>query len=174
MYYRNRFDLSGECSVRGENAEILLGKMLSKRGKVRAASITEQYNHFDWILNELLKYEGKGRKKLRRSDAEPNDNYIWVELTNIRGKSGWLYGHADKIAFEQLKSFIIVDRLKLIRLVELKCKPYLLVESAEKALYRGWTRPGNKDLMTLVLTSDVIEIADEIIIKETPSPCVST
>ena len=40
---------------------------------------------------------------------------IWVELKNVQGKHGWLFGEATSIAFDmpELASFVVVDREEL-------------------------------------------------------------
>ena len=166
MYYRNRYDRTGECSTMGENAETLFKKLLVKLGDVDEARIDGQLTHIDFILKRndkpALKYEVKSRKKVRRSDLGVTDDTIWVEFSNVMGDRGWLYGKADYMAFERELDFVIVERSALVKMAEEKCKLFPLVRFSEEALYRGYQRKGRNDLLSMVRMSDIIDVAEEI------------
>jgi hypothetical protein len=153
----------------GQKAENVFLSLISNRGKIREASTSEQHNHVDFILrlpnNKEIKYEIKARKKLQRADKETTDEFIWIELVNVIGNVGWLFGSADKLAFEQENEFIVVDRERLADFVKKTCKPFEIVARATDALYKGYRRKGRQDHLTIILTSDIRAIADEIISK---------
>ena len=149
----------------GEVAENLFSKLLSKRGKVRPASFQQQMKHVDFIVSTKtgdVRYEVKSRKRVNRSGDAPTDETVWIEFLNVRGDAGWLYGKADYLAFEREHDFVIVDREDLRAMAELKCDLALKVNSAGEALYRGYTRWGRNDLLSMVYMSDIIPIAEEI------------
>lgn len=153
----------------GEAAENSFSRLLSKKGTVRPASTSQQIRHIDFILTtskgEKLRYEVKARKRVSRSEDNPTDELVWLEFLNVRGDAGWLYGNANFIAFEREKDFVIVDRIKLKTMAETKCDLALKVNSPSNALYKGYTRFGRSDLISIVKMPDIVEIADEVWVK---------
>lgn len=110
----------------------------------------------------VYKFDVKGLKKRRRSDAETDETIHWVELKNVQGKLGWLYGDADFFAFELKKYWLIVDKLKLQDFIkETVSKEY--VEKPE--LYKFYRRKDRKDVITLVSSIDLCYICKELIKK---------
>lgn len=179
MYYRNALDKTGECSRMGEFAELTFGSLLSQKGKVRIANRSEQMNHIDFILThpdgKQTKYDVKARKRVSRSDNSVSDDRVWIEFLNINGDFGWLYGHSDYLVFERNEDFLIVSRLVLQKFAEEKCDLKQMVTSSSNALYVGYRRAGRGDLLSMVKTSDIAKIAQEIwskvSIDKSTSPC---
>lgn len=166
--YRNQFDKDGKCSVEGNNAENAFLKILKNKGKVRVATLGEQRKHIDFILTTKereITYDVKARKRVSRNDDETADDLIWVEWMNVGGSDGWLNSKCDFIVFEQAKSFIVVDRQKLKEHCEKLCDISTIVKSSSQALYRCYQRFGRKDLISLIKTSDILPIAEEVIKK---------
>jgi len=50
--------------------------------------------------------------------GKQSHSYRWVELQNVRGDKGWVYGEADFIAFEYDRYWILVPRRRLTKLIE--------------------------------------------------------
>jgi len=102
-------------------------------------------------------------KKWKRSDPEPTDRIHFVELRNVNGELGWLYGEADYIAFETRSHWIVVPRKKLVYFIE------GITENSEQTLkptvYKLYQRNGRKDLMTVIPTMDLLAISEVIINK---------
>jgi hypothetical protein len=102
-------------------------------------------------------------KKYRRSDDKPTDRLHWIELRNVNGKNGWLYGEADVIAFETRAYWIVVKRRTLMPFIE------GMTENSEQSLkptvYKLYQRNGRKDLMTVVPTVDLLAISEATIKK---------
>jgi hypothetical protein len=105
-------------------------------------------------------------KKFRRSDPETTDRLHYIEIRNVQGKVGWLYGKADYIAFETRSWWVVVDRAKLAEFVEsaiwqgddqfgLKPEPYKLIQ-----------REGRQDIITIVPTVDLLSIASQVLVKK--------
>jgi hypothetical protein len=105
-------------------------------------------------------------KRFRRSDPEPTDRLHYIELRNVNGKVGWLYGKADYITFETRAWWIVVDRAKLAEFVEgaiwsgndqfgLKPEPYKLIQ-----------REGRQDIITIVPTVDLLSIASQVLVRK--------
>ena len=80
------------------------------------------YKHIDVYWNGKLDgkeyknigFDVKGLRKSKRSDLLPDDTIEWIELKNVQGYDGWIYGKADYIAFECLNDWIVISRKKLI------------------------------------------------------------
>ena len=106
----------------------------------------------------IFKVEVKSKKRINRSDKDEQNELIWVELRNVRGKTGWLFGKADLIAFEKEKSFLFVKRLDLLAVVNKKVNLVAKVHDPKDALYKIYTRAGRKDKLTLLPTNDIEEI----------------
>jgi hypothetical protein len=119
--------------------------------------------HWDVKSVAGTKYDVKAMKKWRRSDAEPTDRIHYVELRNVRGELGWIYGQADYIAFETRAHWIVVPRKKLVHFIEGVTENN--ERSAKPAVYKLYQREGRKDLMTVVPTMDLLAISEVIINK---------
>lgn len=119
----------------------------------------DMFEHWDIMVNDN-RYDVKSMKRFNRSDKEPSEKIFWVELTNVRGNKGWLYGKAEYIAFEIQKGFIIVETNKLRKLVEDN-----ITNEIGKGIYKRYSRRYRLDEVTLVPREDIIKITDKIIYK---------
>ncbi|MBI5824776.1 MAG: hypothetical protein HZB18_12165 [Chloroflexi bacterium] len=156
---KNRFDKKDSFEL-GDRAEEFFILMAVKQGWKISASTKEQNieEHWDYLIekeNQQFKVEVKAEKRIQRSDSGSQTNLTWVELRNVRGKIGWLFGKADLIAFEKEKTFFFVKRLDLLTLVNQKVNLVAKVKSARDALYKIYTREGRKDKLTLLPTRDL-------------------
>jgi len=133
-------------------------------GPIFASKEEDMHEHWDVMDAMALKYDVKGMKKYRRSDDKPTDRLHWIELRNVNGKNGWLYGNADIIAFETRKWWILVEREDLVQFVE-----GILIGSdpCEKPEpYRLYQREGRNDIITIVPTVDLLSIASKVLVKK--------
>ena len=140
------------------------------RAETRFASILENpetatthqniYEHWD-VRDEEFKYDVKAMKRWNRADAAPTDRIHYIELKNVQGKKGWLYGDADYIAFETRAHWVLVNRPRLQEWIDSIDKP----TSNKKEIYKLYSRPGRADVMTIVPTMDLIAISDKIVKK---------
>lgn len=121
----------------------------------------DMFEHWDLEANGF-KYDVKSAKRIKRSDPEPNYRYHWVELVNVRGGKGWLYGKADFISFEAEYIWIIVSRETLRKWVEDNVKD----EWDDKfPLLKKKQRWGRADVITLVPSEILIFLATKILKK---------
>jgi hypothetical protein len=97
----------------------------------------------------------KARKRKSRDSDEYDDEYTWIEFKNVQGKRGWLYGKADKIAFEVDKGFLMVDREELVKWCEKKVDLKKSVRTPYAAIYKVYTRKGREDLISRIKTADI-------------------
>lgn len=137
----------------GEKEEQLFTSALFKRAGFEA-NVNE---HWD-IEFKGVKYDVKGAKKIKRSDPEVNYRYHWVELKNVSGKPGWLYGKADFFAFELERYWCLVAREALERFV----KDRVEMVYKDFPLYALYQRKGRKDLISLIPSEDLIFIGEMI------------
>ena len=106
----------------------------------------------------------KGLKKINRNDQETNEHIHWVELKNVFGKPGWLYGEADFFAFELKDYYVVVDKHDLQRFIADRCRNKIKVVKPE--LYKLYQRKDRKDIITLVTSYDLCYICTKIIKKK--------
>lgn len=117
--------------------------------------------HWDVQIDDV-RFDIKGMKKISRSDANVNPDIHWVEIENVHGKPGWLYGMADYISFETDDCWLIVKRDNLINMVESKL---MMVITDEPEVYKMYRRRGRYDVLTMVPTEDLRKIKTKEIKK---------
>lgn len=106
--------------------------------------------------------DAKGIKKNSRSDKSFDDSIHWLELQNVNGKPGWLYGKAEYIAFRTNTRIIFVKREKLLSFALSVTEGKDVVYDNPKEFYVPYKRKkwGRDDLSIKVPTSDLLERAD--------------
>ena len=139
--------------------EIQFANHILEFGKVSESSKEEDMKEH-WDIKLETKFDVKAIKRVYRN-GEPDDNIHYVEMKNVYGTNGWLYGKADYIAFELNDYWLIVDRLKLVLFIATKCHAKIWCETPE--LYKLYTR--GKDIVTLVRTIDLIYISELLLPK---------
>lgn len=99
------------------------------------SSKEDMYLHYDLVVHmkngKSLRVDVKGLKSLGHGRQKSGD-YHWIELKNVSGAKGWLYGKADLIAFQTSEDdFMFVERKKLVEFTE------MLIEGMEdKTIHR--------------------------------------
>lgn len=129
-----------------------------------AAKSTVAENIYEkWDVGVTSKIDVKGLKKIRRSDSDVNENIHWLEIKGVTGHLGSVYSdHVDYFAFETVKYWIIVDKLKLQKLIsENVIKEFV----NEPKLYYLFKRQDRLDILTLAPTLDLMYISEKIIKK---------
>lgn len=153
--------------AKGKQVEREFIAVLERNGYKCTASNRFQDMEEHWDLNilydhEPVKVDVKGLKKVMRNDPETNENFHWVELVNVQGKWGWLYGEAAMFAFETEEYWLMVNKEQLKELIAAKC---VKEKVTTPTLYKMYQRSERLDMLTLVKTIDLMVIADEIIKK---------
>ena len=138
---------------KGKEAEYLLCEFFKIFGETKMASEHEDINeHWDFSFN--IRIDVKTMKKLNRNDEDYNEDIHWIELRNVHGNKGWVHGKAQVIAFETKRSWILVERPRLIELLDSKIlDKENFVTSPE--LYRIYRRSNRNDAVVLVPTNDL-------------------
>jgi hypothetical protein len=149
---------------RGKKAEDEFARLIPG---CRKASEWEDINlHFDLMTEEGETYDVKALKAIKRGGMY-QEGYHYVEIKNVHGDKGWLYGDADFIAFECWDYFIVVDRMKLQIFVESRVEKKF-VQNPELAVYKLYRRKRRSDIMTLVKALDIIAFCDGTIVHKLP------
>lgn len=156
----------GESISRGANTEKSFQELMNSRGwKMKKSTQKEDmFEHWDFLMSKgehSLKVDVKSTKKLNRQDTNTDNSIIWVEMLNVRGNDGWLYGKADYIAFQTDSGYSFIKREDLIGVVKAKVTSKKVADSRD-ALYNLYTRRGRKDLLTILKYSDIESLCKKI------------
>jgi hypothetical protein len=130
--------------IRGLQAEQSFQKLLGDSTK--SNGVSDRFDHWDFNVKFDV-------KKIRSVDEFGESNYHWVELMNVNGNQGWLYGKADYFAFETKNYWIIVDAETLRAFIERVVTNTEI--SFEKIPYRIYRRQNNLDKVVMVPTVDL-------------------
>ena len=157
---KNKYDKTGECIQTGLGAEQLFeqiaeSKNLETKNAKRRENMQKHIDKYVTENGETWSVDIKARKKTSRSNSQAQDDWIWIEFQNVRGNAGWLYGDADRIAFETQDDFIVVDRNSLIDYVEDVVDMGKSVKYSSQAQYKTYRRAGRNDLLTMVELSEI-------------------
>lgn len=151
-----------ESMEAGRDAESRFAATLTN--PIFATKDQDIHEHWDLMDNMGYRYDVKAMKKYRRFDPEPTDRLHYVELRNVNGNAGWLYGKAYYIVFETRSWWIVVRREDLVQFVQGVIWGEDSTEKPEP--YRLYQREGRKDMMTIIPTVDLLAIAERVDHKE--------
>ena len=91
---------------------------------VRASREDDMFKHIDFYWQSpkkgIIAIDVKGIKKNKRSDNNKDDSIHWIEMKNVRGNDGWVYGKSDYIAFLTKKQILFVKLDTLRKFAEEK------------------------------------------------------
>jgi len=119
----------------------------------------DMVEHWDVQINGK-KIDVKGAKRKSRKELEFDDKIHWVELWNVNGDPGWLYGEADYFAFQWRDNFILVkseDLQGYIKGLNINCI------TNEPKLGCFYSRAGRRDLLLLMSSENLVKIGDRLI-----------
>jgi hypothetical protein len=101
----------------------------------------------------ILKFDVKAMKKINKQDINYENDYTWIEGTNVKGNNGWIKGKADYIVFERLDNWTLVKRENLYQWIVKKLEDNNYQKG--KGLYQVYQRENRKDKITLIKYSDI-------------------
>jgi hypothetical protein len=131
--------------IRGIKAEKSFQKLLGESA-TKSNRIADQFDHYDFNIRFDV-------KKIRSTDEFGESNWQWVELMNINGNTGWLYGKSDYFAFETMNYWLIVEAEKLREFIErVVVNPEI---TFVKEPYRIYRRRDRLDKVVMVSTLDL-------------------
>ena len=109
----------------------------------------------------------KGLRKNKRSDANFDDSIQWIELKNVLGKDGWVYGKSSYITFMTKNSILYCPRKKLVTYIEEKIKDKETVHFRPNNCYIPYQRNERLDKIVKVPTNDIRKLSKhEIMINQ--------
>jgi hypothetical protein len=174
----------------GQNTEQLFAHMASKRGwNVIPATKNENiHHHIDYFLkkdNHTISVDVKSQKRESRRLLQQEDwhviefvgvTYPMSNLVNFSktsfnpqspdfslgsGRKGWIYGDAEFIVFELIRSFIFVNRNELLAYCSTAITFSPLTTTAQQAKYRAYSRANRGDLLSYVNKKDLCHLSSE-------------
>lgn len=121
------------------------------------------FEHIDVCVGEM-KIDIKGLKRVNIKDAEVNPDIHWIEFQNVIGKKGWIYGGASHIAFELIDTYLLIEREVIYEF----CKEKIVDRKVKstKGVYTLYNRKGTLDIISLVLTEDLLKLPHHLIDKK--------
>lgn len=153
----------------GRRKELEFGNCLISQlgGTFRLSTLSEDINqHIDLWWNNKWSFDIKGLKKSSRTNKNTDSNIHWLEIQNVNGKLGWIFGKCHFFVFEHINCWIIVGKTQLINFV----KEYINLNKAVTrnkdlfySLYQRWER---KDIIIKIYTEDLVKISSKILYKD--------
>tara|TARA_R100001244_G_scaffold52218_2_gene45325 strand:+ start:1301 stop:1780 length:480 start_codon:yes stop_codon:yes gene_type:complete len=114
-------------------------------------------SHVDFMVSFLV--DIKGMKRIERTNNTLQDTWMWLELKNVMGDPGWVYGlETEMIAFEVKEGWLMVVPAALQKLIKDKVDFTQSVNDPYDARYILYTRPSRKDLITMVEKEELLKI----------------
>ena len=153
------------CYDSGKIAEIKFVEMAESKGmKVeKTTDSVDIYEHIDfWIYYKGNKWS-VDVKSTKRVTEHLDDNLHWIEMKNVKGDLGWIYGKADMIVFELIGYWLVVPRQQIVSFIE-KYVSDELVDNKKNAIYKKYSRQqyGRNDIIALLKVQDLMFMADRI------------
>ena len=155
------------CYESGDRAEEKFKNYLENVKKLKVQKSTQDENifsHIDyWFWDLHDKKRSVDVKTSNRVTQHLNDNIAWIEMQNVNGKKGWVYGDADFIAIELECYWLIVPRKRIVDFIE-KYVSDDFVEDKKDALYKKYTRKryGRDDIITIIKIQDLMFMATRL------------
>lgn len=155
-----------ETKIAGNYAEKLFNDLAIKNGfkVIKSSRDEDMFDHIDFHVERGIfkaSIEVKSEKKISRKDYDVQSSYLWLELRNVNGDSGWVYGKADYIAFQTGEGFLLVKTELLRSYIEDNVNFDSYVDYPDQALKRLYNRVGREDILTLISVHDLIKYNNE-------------
>jgi hypothetical protein len=130
---------------KGKQTENKLIYLLESLGRkvVQANLSQDMYDHIDMFVNDVP-IDVKGNRYA---------NCIWLELTNVNGKDGWLKGKSKYIVMDviDMNSFLVFKTKDLLEY----CNNIVQIANSKNDYNMLYTRHGRKDQIIKVRYSDI-------------------
>lgn len=142
--------------IEGQTSEqqfrnIAINKGFQIRKSCKNDDIKKHIDYYLYRNNKTYSFDVKAAKRNTRRNGSQHDCAIWIEIKNVRGNKGWLYGEQDYIAFDCIDYFLVVRRTELRDYInEVHSINSKYVNKASDALYSLYSRRGRKDLITKI------------------------
>lgn len=138
----------------GSEAEQKFWSLCQSKGFLIRSSTPHEnrISHFDFVvglaMDRFVRVEVKSTKARRRGDT-PDPSVVFLEIQNIDGGPGWIYGKCDYVAFEHPKGFILFPNQEIVSYVERYSQtfPFVTQSGIDFTLYG---RRQRKDIVMVV------------------------
>lgn len=154
----------------GKSKEIEFAKDISikysiSKNKIKFSSAQEDiHQHIDlWIGNKS--FDVKAAKRINRLDSNPCYSIHWIELRNVNGQKGWLFGNANYIAFELENNWCVCPRIILITSLRGKVDFSSFTTNRED-LFKVYRRKNRLDAIIKVDTNFLMNVPNSILIPK--------
>lgn len=147
----NMYDKSLEDFLNYYNNPLLVGSSENQ----------DMYEHVD-VLYKDFSFDIKGKKSLKQG-GDIQEDYTWIERTNVRGNIGWLKGKATHIVFQYKDGYLFCERKELLEYCKtLFNPPYVSTlmprDVNKREPYVLYKRPNRKDCIFLMGFYDLITL----------------
>ena len=144
----------------GKAVESIFKEVAEKKGfsATTSTKYEDMHLHIDLCIEKYGKVfyvDVKSMGRVKRS-GKKQDKWRWIELINVNGKKGWLYGNADIIAFQRKEDFVLVNRKNLLEWINENVTAITVTEP-DLAYMKLYTRKNRKDIITLVSLKEMME-----------------
>lgn len=106
----------------------------------------------------IIGVDVKGMRKNSRKDNKKDGTIQWLEIRNVQGDKGWIFGDMDYIAFITTDDVVFVKPSDLYGRVLLNIAGKELVNVLPSDFYIPYQRSGRKDIIVKVPVSELYEI----------------
>ena len=149
---------------RGKQSEYRFSEAIQSMGMVcrKSSRNDDIYNHIDFYIEDSATNDFIASVDVKGGNFM---HTIWVELQNVRGNKGWLYGKASVIAFEipEIGGFSCVLTKHLRGYVEQNVSDKFTAK--DKAYKNLYTRKDREDIITSLSLDDLKEIKSYKVLK---------
>jgi len=158
--------------VAGRTDEAFVAKQLVSRmgGSITISTQeedTQSHVDFWWHKTDgsIVGVDVKGMRKRSRYDLRPDNDITWLELQNVLGMPGWLYGKAKYIAFRRIGLTAFVDRATLATYAEKLVAGKKVVDVRPSVCGVPYTRSkwGRNDITVMVPLDDMEKLAEFVL-----------
>lgn len=116
----------------------------------------DRKDHIDYYITKNGVTKSVDIKSIRGVGSGRDKNeYTWIELQNVNGRRGWLYGKQDLIVFERTDHWLFVDRHSLARWIAFVVDENKIVDRQGDPMYSLYSKDTDKSLTTMIRYSDM-------------------
>ena len=102
----------------------------------------------------------KVKRKIKEAMIKKSDEVNWIELKNVLGKPGWLYGKSVYFVFIIGEKAVYVSKKDLINLVNKNIIKNKIVHENPLEFYTQYQRKGRKDIIIKVPNKETRNISN--------------
>lgn len=143
---------------RGQAVEAqFVATAISRGYTVQESSVeVDRTQHIDYYITKNGITKSVDIKSIRGVGSGRDKNeYTWIEIQNVNGKHGWIYGCQDLIVFERVAEWLFVDRASLARWIDLVVDRQKVVDRHGDPVYAVYSKDTDRSLTTLIRFADM-------------------